>query len=668
MSDVIDESVAELITKETAITQANAKMARFAYTEAAYTADTVAGVPDYSYNQEQNIPLGSSSVLETNATVLDKGVRSQASSLPRMVVNHFFGRASYNLNKIHDRFLAFLNTFKKHLAQDNNLYSATRVYTEGDVCFILYTFTDSSGADRKSLRMFRAIYASGSFSNQSPLINDEVNTTYWSECDYLSSFGKPNGVATLDSDGRLPYSQLPESSIEYKGNWDASTNTPALADGTGTNGDFYIVSVGGTQDLGSGSITFLENDRVIYDGANGVWEKLSGGAVKTVNAKSPDSQGNVSLTGADINVSASCTTKVNTILEESVTEVNGKCTASGCHSVTLTGDDIEVSGSVTDTLGCVASLTGAVTDIADANTATGTASLALGITSLVATRGDLSALCTTCKDNLVVAMNELYDLIASSGGTPLAYFTNCYGTSCCGMSGNTCGNVILANGVTVSAYDKCSILIGVNPNTCSHTSNSAYNIAIAINGRVFNGASNAILLGRDSCVANSAVAIGSTNRACGTSSIAIGTFACGSANCSIAIGKSACAKVIGSVAIGNAVSTYEVTCGTATICVTTAVGDIISGLITGDNWMIQCDMFNALSTLNLNTGTHMMFGCLLGCNSSCSFITKCISVSTSSISIYSLREYNCSSTVCCVVVNCSCADCIAYCLKFTIFK
>ena len=502
MSDIIDESVTELITKETAITQANAKMARFAYTEEAYTEDNAAGVQNYSFNQEQNIPLGSSSVLETNATVLDKGLRSQASSLPRMVVNHFFGRASYNLNKIHDRFLAFLNTFRKHLSQDNNLYSDSRIYTEGDVCFILYTFTDSSGADRKSLRMFRAVYTGGTFSNQSPLVEDEVNTTYWSECDYLSSFGKPNGVATLDSDGRLPYSQLPESSIEYKGNWDASTNTPALADGTGTNGDFYIVSVGGTQDLGSGSIAFLENDRVIYDGATRVWEKLSGGAVKTVNAKSPDSQGNVSLTGADINVSAFCMTKVNTILEKAVTEVNGKCVASNCHSVTLTGDDIKVSGSVTDTLGCIASLTGTVADITNANAATGTASLALGITNLVTTRGDLSALCTTCKDNLVVAMNELYNCIASSGGTPLAYFTNCYGTSCCGMSGNACGNVILTNGVIVSSFDVHNVFIGRCPNMCTHTATSCCNISIGACNRVISGVSNAIAIGSAITVRN----------------------------------------------------------------------------------------------------------------------------------------------------------------------
>ena len=105
---------------------------------------------------------------------------------------------------------------------------------------------------------------------------------------------KPNGIASLDPDGRIPYSQLPESAMEFKGDWDASTNTPVLADGTGDLGDMYLVSVGGAVDLGSGSITFLDGDRVIYNQA-GKWEKISGGSVKSVNTARPDATGNVNV-------------------------------------------------------------------------------------------------------------------------------------------------------------------------------------------------------------------------------------------------------------------------------------------------------------------------------------------------------------------------------------
>lgn len=83
--------------------------------------------------------------------------------------------------------------------------------------------------------------------------------------------GASNGVATLDGTGRIPSSQLPLDALQYKGSWDASTNTPTLSDGVGTLGDFYIVSVGGTQDLGSGNITFNSGDWAIYNGS--IWEK-----------------------------------------------------------------------------------------------------------------------------------------------------------------------------------------------------------------------------------------------------------------------------------------------------------------------------------------------------------------------------------------------------------
>jgi hypothetical protein len=83
--------------------------------------------------------------------------------------------------------------------------------------------------------------------------------------------GVSNGVATLDGSGKIPSSQLTVNAMEYKGTWNASTNSPSLADGTGNTGDFYKVATAGSQDLGSGSITFAIGDWVLYNGAT--WEK-----------------------------------------------------------------------------------------------------------------------------------------------------------------------------------------------------------------------------------------------------------------------------------------------------------------------------------------------------------------------------------------------------------
>lgn len=57
-----------------------------------------------------------------------------------------------------------------------------------------------------------------------------------------------------------------------QGAWDASANSPALADGTGTAGHYYTVSVAGTQTFGDESLTFAVGDRIYYNGK--VWRQL----------------------------------------------------------------------------------------------------------------------------------------------------------------------------------------------------------------------------------------------------------------------------------------------------------------------------------------------------------------------------------------------------------
>ena len=52
--------------------------------------------------------------------------------------------------------------------------------------------------------------------------------------------GAANGVATLDSGGKVPVSQLPSSVVTYLGTWNAATNTPTLVNGTGDAGDLYM--------------------------------------------------------------------------------------------------------------------------------------------------------------------------------------------------------------------------------------------------------------------------------------------------------------------------------------------------------------------------------------------------------------------------------------------
>lgn len=83
--------------------------------------------------------------------------------------------------------------------------------------------------------------------------------------------GAVNGVASLDGSGKVPVAQLPSAVMTYEGVWNASTNSPTLADGAGDAGMVYRVGTAGSQDLGSGSISFDVGDYAIYNGT--VWEK-----------------------------------------------------------------------------------------------------------------------------------------------------------------------------------------------------------------------------------------------------------------------------------------------------------------------------------------------------------------------------------------------------------
>jgi hypothetical protein len=119
-----------------------------------------------------------------------------------------------------------------------------------------------------------------------------------------SEKGNANGYASLDSQGKVPISQLPSSIMEYKGTWNASTNTPTLANGTGDTGDVYICNVAGTVNFGAGPITFAVGDYVIYSGT--IWQRSSG-AVGTVTSVA------ASITGDSVTISGSPVTTSGTL-------------------------------------------------------------------------------------------------------------------------------------------------------------------------------------------------------------------------------------------------------------------------------------------------------------------------------------------------------------------
>jgi len=109
-----------------------------------------------------------------------------------------------------------------------------------------------------------------------------VQPSNWNDTHDLTGFGTAatldagvaNGVATLNSSGVVPTSQLPAvvlGALNYQGTWDASTNTPTLTSSVGTKGYYYVVNVAGSTNL-NGITDWKIGDWAVYNGS--IWQKV----------------------------------------------------------------------------------------------------------------------------------------------------------------------------------------------------------------------------------------------------------------------------------------------------------------------------------------------------------------------------------------------------------
>lgn len=86
--------------------------------------------------------------------------------------------------------------------------------------------------------------------------------------------GQNSGLASLDSGGKVPTSQLPSAvlgTMAYQGTWNATSNSPALSSGTGTKGHYYVVATAGSTNL-DGETDWKIKDWVVFDGT--AWSKV----------------------------------------------------------------------------------------------------------------------------------------------------------------------------------------------------------------------------------------------------------------------------------------------------------------------------------------------------------------------------------------------------------
>lgn len=183
------------------------------------------------------------------------------------------------------------------LAEGTNLY-----YTQGrfDTAFTAKDTDDlSEGATNLYFTNGRAQSAV-----VTQAITDGVLTTSPSENEIFDALAlkqsasekdQNNGYAGLDAGGKIAISALPNTVMTFEGQWNANTNTPALADGVGNAGDVWRANVAGTTNFGSGAIVFNLGDWAVYNGT--IWEyAANSNLVMSVNGQ----QGVVVLTTTNI--------------------------------------------------------------------------------------------------------------------------------------------------------------------------------------------------------------------------------------------------------------------------------------------------------------------------------------------------------------------------------
>jgi hypothetical protein len=92
----------------------------------------------------------------------------------------------------------------------------------------------------------------------------------------------------------LSWASIAGGGLSYQGTWNASTNTPTLASGTGTNGYYYVVGTSGSTNL-DGISDWVAGDWALFNGT--IWQKIDQtNLVSSVNGQT----GAVSLTTSNI--------------------------------------------------------------------------------------------------------------------------------------------------------------------------------------------------------------------------------------------------------------------------------------------------------------------------------------------------------------------------------
>ncbi|AVH85344.1 hypothetical protein RsoM2USA_416 [Ralstonia phage RsoM2USA] len=230
----------------------------------------------------------------------------------------------------------------------------------------------------------------------------------------VSSLAAANGVATLDSFGKLLTSQIPASlvgAVVYQGVWNASTNSPTLTSGTGTKGNYYKVSVAGSTNI-DGHSSWNIGDMIIFNGTT--WDKIDGVESEVLSVFGRT--GVVTMLSSDVTTALGYTPLSG---NQNIT-LSGDATGSGATSITVTLADSGV------TAGTYSSVTvdakGRVTSGGQINSGTVTSALGYTPVQTVAGRTGNVVLTTSDVTGYGTVSDSVFSITNNSDPTKIAKF------------------------------------------------------------------------------------------------------------------------------------------------------------------------------------------------------------------------------------------------------
>ena len=137
MPDLYEEMVAEQTTSE--LLDEN-RVVNFAYTQGAFDNNITEWGGVYNYNNPNNIQ----DTPELDPDTQTSGFGEKSGVPPRAFANHYFGRISYNLNKMVQSIRQLISSMKGDYASNISEYSENIKYKKGDVCFRITSSGDES--------------------------------------------------------------------------------------------------------------------------------------------------------------------------------------------------------------------------------------------------------------------------------------------------------------------------------------------------------------------------------------------------------------------------------------------------------------------------------------------------------------------------------------------